>query len=175
MTSRELILYATPTGALAAACEQYFAAVDDVGATTAQAYPPHCTLTGFFHRSESRATQVIADLTAEICQAGRPPSGLVRIAGLRAIDGWVGLTLESPWLIELTESVITGQELAAGDDPLRPKDWLHLSLAYEVDDTAPYLALADHIVGTEAGDDLGNFSWEVAIWERIEPGRFLRH
>ena len=46
----ELILYATPTGPLADACAAYFGAVEP---TTAQTYPPHVTLTGFFHRRDA--------------------------------------------------------------------------------------------------------------------------
>ena len=48
MSRRELILYATPTGPLADACDRFFAAVESIGPTVAQTYPPHCTLTGFF-------------------------------------------------------------------------------------------------------------------------------
>jgi alpha-D-ribose 1-methylphosphonate 5-triphosphate diphosphatase len=50
---RELILYATPTRPLADQCNTFFEAAADLGPTSAQLYPPHCTLTGFFRRTHA--------------------------------------------------------------------------------------------------------------------------
>ena len=46
----DLIVYAHPTGELAAQLEQYFETSRDLfGANAAHKYPVHCSLTGFFH------------------------------------------------------------------------------------------------------------------------------
>ncbi|MDG2026150.1 MAG: hypothetical protein P8J50_03515 [Acidimicrobiales bacterium] len=50
MSRAELILYATPTGPLAEELDRLFAQFAERAPTTAQTYPPHCTLTGFFQR-----------------------------------------------------------------------------------------------------------------------------
>ena len=63
MTERELILYACPIGPLADDLDAYFSQVTArFGPTTAQTYPVHCTLTGFFRRRGERADEVLTHL-----------------------------------------------------------------------------------------------------------------
>ena len=167
----ELILYATPTGVLADACERYFAEATALGATTAQTYPPHCTLTGFFRRSPDRIS-VVADEVREVIGADPAvPDGEVRIVQLLQTDEWIGLELSSPWLEDLTRRFADVHAVKPGEDALRPKDWLHLSLAYGVDDLTPYRSLTDRcgLTSTLTG------SWEVALWERHSFSRWHRH
>ncbi|MEL7156343.1 MAG: hypothetical protein AAFN30_07065 [Actinomycetota bacterium] len=165
-----LILYATPTGALADACDRYFAACQGLAPTTAQTYPPHCTLTGFFHRPAERVAEVVAEVQGLIDHAGPVPARAVANTGLRCDDDWVGFELQSDWLQERTAEVTAVHRLHPGDDALRPKSWLHLSLAYGVDDLAPYRRLA-----IEHGlDHPPPGGWEVALWTRSASGAWNR-
>ena len=162
MKRRELILYATPTGELANTCARYFEAAASLGPTAAQGYPPHCTLTGFFHRAGERGEEV-ADEVADLLHAtGQPPAGAVTVRGPRRHDHWLGLELESDWLARVVAEFVDHHRLDPGDDRLRPKERLHLSLAYDVLDLDPYVELAD-------GFDFGagaDGPWQVALWER---------
>ena len=46
----EFIVYACPVGTLAGQLDLFFArSRAECGENAAHAYPPHCTLTGFFH------------------------------------------------------------------------------------------------------------------------------
>jgi ubiquitin-associated SH3 domain-containing protein len=170
MTRRELILYATPTGDLADACQRYFAAAAAIGPTAAQDYPPHCTLTGFFHRATDRAEQVIQELGGVIDSAGAVPDAAVEVGGPATIDSWVGLVVRSPWLADLAARIVASHQLLPGDDPLRPKDWLHLSLAYGERDITPYADLAHRLV-----DPSAPARWEIAVWERSAGQQWRRH
>lgn len=167
---RELILYAVPRGPLAAACDRYFEAATTLGATTAQAFPPHCTLTGFFRRSPKRADAVLAEIAAVVAAAGPVPSDAVSVVDLIRGDRWIGLELESPWLRSLTADVITAVDVRPGEDALRPKEWLHLSLAYGIDELAAHADLATEIVETGLPVE-----WDVAVWERSAGPRWVRH
>ncbi|MDH3680855.1 MAG: hypothetical protein OEV40_12990 [Acidimicrobiia bacterium] len=166
---RELILYATPTGPLAEACARYFRCASRLGTTEAQGYPPHCTLTGFFHRTPERVDEVVRETTSRLVAAGPVPDDAVIVKRLGASDAWVGLELSSSYLLRLTEELFVEHRLDAGDDPVRGKDWLHLSLAYGVDDLAPYGLLAESVV-----DPSAPAGWEVALWERRRDGTWRR-
>ncbi len=168
---RELILYATPTGELAEAIDRYFAEVDaSLGSTTAQAYPPHCTLTGFFRRSHAGAEAAIAAMGHRLDAAGPLPDDAVEVVGLTATAQWVGLQLRSPWLLSLTADLAAEDRPEPGDEALRLKDWLHLSLAYGVDDLDAHTALAKELV-----DPTRPVGWEVAVWERQANGSWIRN
>lgn len=156
----ELILYATPTGPLAQACAKYFS---DVAPTTAQAYPPHVTLTGFFHRRDPAAA---VDAASSIDAV--PPRS-VEVRGLICNDDWIGLEIGSVWLESVTASFAERTPPAVGEDDIRCKDWLHLSLAYGIAD------LAAHAARARAGiDPAAGVGWEVALWERLDGDRWTR-
>lgn len=169
---RELILYATPTGPLAEAVDRYEAAVRaDLASTTAQTYPPHCTLTGFFRRDDAGAGTAIGEMGRAIVEAGPVPDGAVEVVDLLVTDHWVGLELRSSWLIDLTTTIAAGHRPGPDDDPLRPKDWLHLSLAYGVvDDLTAHARLARRLI-----DPRLEVGWEVGLWERNHDGSWTRH
>lgn len=158
MTRRELILYATPVGPLADAVDAYFAAAEP---TTANDYPPHCTLTGFFHREPRRADEVAAELQGLVNSAGPVPVDGVIVRSLHVGPDWVGLELHSPFCEALTAHFIADHRLEVNDDALRPKDWLHLSLAYGADDLAAHAAMASAMI-----DPTLPCTWEVGLWER---------
>jgi ubiquitin-associated SH3 domain-containing protein len=170
MTRRELILYATPTGALAAACDRYFEAVATIGPTSAQHYPPHCTLTGFFRRTGPEAELAISEIGILIERAGPVPDGAVEVVELATRPGWIGLELRSSWLTETTADIAARIDSPPGTDPLRPKDWLHLSLAYGIDGLDAHAALAIDLI-----DPTAAAGWDVALWERSPDEGWIRH
>ena len=167
---RELILYATPSGPLGDQCNAYFAEAKRLGGTTAQTYPPHCTLTGFFRRTSTRAEGVITEMTELLTKAGSPPAAEVEVVGLRTTGDWVGIELRSLWLRRLTTRLIAAHRVGSGDDELRAKDWLHLSLAYGVEDLEPYAVAARRLM-----DPPTSAEWQLAIWERRADRSWVRH
>lgn len=168
MSLAELILYATPRGPLADALTALNEEISLTRATTAQSYPPHCTLTGFFHRRESEIERINDELRQALDDLGAMPPNAVEVAALHRRDDWVGLEIRSPWLTRLTERFVLLHSLAAGDDPLRLKDWLHLSIAYGSDDHQHAVA------ATRDFDEQQSVEWEVALWRRSADGRWQR-
>lgn len=167
--SCELILYATPSGPLADQCHRYFRAVEDCGSTTAQLYPPHCTLTGFFRRPAERRREIIAEVDTVLDEVGPVPVGEVEVSELRTEDDWVGLVLRSPWLEATTAEFKARHRLRDGDDPLRLKSWLHLSLAYGATNLAPHRRLANDMI-----DPAAEAVWSIALWQRHPGGAWSR-
>lgn len=164
--SRELILYATPTGPLAQCCSAYFEWAGNAP-TAAQEYPPHCTLTGFFRRGGPRADTLIERTKAIVAAAGPVPDDAVEVVSLLTTDEWVGLELRSPWMLALAAEVAGADQPVGAEDALRLKDWLHLSLAYGIED------LSDHATRARGSVDIElAVGWEVALWERhhTQPG-----
>lgn len=161
MSRAELIIYATPTGPLADALADLFAELARRAPTTAQTYPPHCTLTGFFRRDRREIDRIRAEVTDAVATT---PPGSVTINQLRATDTWVGLELTSPWLLAFTAAFVDVHRLGPGDDPLRPKDWLHLSIAYGEGDLAAAAPIATTL---DLDQPVG---WEIGLWEREPDG-----
>jgi hypothetical protein len=157
----DLILYAVPTGELAA----QLAACSDGLATEAQRYPAHCTLTGFFHDADvERYVQAAASVVAPTT---------VDVVGLRADDGWVGLELHSTDLLALTDRFAT----AVGDpgsrgDAIRAKSWLHVSIAYG-HDAAEHDALADR--ARALVDPTAACGWDLRLYERLAGDEWITH
>ncbi len=174
-TPLELILYATPTGPLAAACERFWRAADQgPGPTLAQTYPPHASLTGFFRRSAERLPSLIENIEEAIDGASPRSAHPIAVMGLVAHESWLGLQLESPWLDRFIQVICLLAEPVADEDALRPKDWLHLSLAYGKEEPRPdidaYYDLAEPIV--DPGLDAG---WNLDLWERRPNGSWHCH
>ncbi len=164
---RELILYATPVGPLASACREFF---DASTPTTAHTYPPHVTLTGFFRRGQARADEMVELAREVIADAGPPPAGSVEVVDLLARPDWVGLEVSSVWLTDLASRFAGTDVAGAEEDAIRLKTWLHLSLAYGVDDLSAHAAAAHELV-----DPSLPVEWEVALWERLSAGHWERH
>lgn len=169
---RELILYATPTGELAEQCDRLFEEATRIGPTEAQTYPPHCTLTGFFHRRRERADEIAAQLQQRLADLAVPHRA-VEVVALRCGTEWIGLELRSTWLESTTRELFADHALDADDDPIRVKTDLHLSLAYDLvplrrdlsrdpsRDLAPYARCSVELV-----DPAADAGWELALWER---------
>lgn len=167
----ELILYATPTGPLADAVGELFAwsTAPPIIATTAQTYPPHVTLTGFFHRTAARAVEIERGTAAWCAATGPVPADAVRVTELRNTTEWCGLVIESPWLLDATATWMRGQRVAPDEDALRPKDWLHLSLAYGDGPVAEVAGAAVASIDPELPA-----RWELGLWERDTDGGWRR-
>ncbi len=171
---RELILYATPEGELGRQCRRYFeVAAAEIGPTTAQTYPPHVTLTGFFRRADPRADEVVAEMLEVVRDHGPPPPDSIEAEHHRA-DDWVGLAVRSPWLEGVTARVVAGHRLEPGDDALRPKSWLHLSLAYGRLPDGTTLDRYRHLA-SDLVDPAAPGPWAVSLWERRDDGSWVDH
>jgi hypothetical protein len=160
----ELILYTVPTGPLAEAIDAFFAEVA-TRPTKAQAFPPHCTLTGFFHDDAEAIRRYVA--AAE--RVARPICVDVE---LRATTEWIGLELRSPALQQVTLDFADAvASVETRRDAIRPKDWLHLSLAYGHDDgeTSHLTHLATKLV-----DPAADVDWELRLYER-RNGDWITH
>ena len=164
MSKDELILYATPTGAFADACERYWAVLDALGSpTTAQTYPPHCTLTGFFHRALTDVPRVVGEVAAMSKRIG---DLVVSRAQLDVIADWVGFVLESRFFEAAIEEFVSSHVLGEGDDPIRAKSWLHLSLSYgQGADPERHRAEAERIF-----EGVVPTSWSLDLWRRRSDG-----
>ena len=161
----ELILYAVPVGPVADAIDRYFVAVAD-HPTTAQSFPPHCTLTGFFH---DLPESIPAYLTAA---AGAALPADVEVVELHDAGDWIGLELKSPDLLAITADVAErSRSISTRTDDIRLKDWLHVSLAYG-HDAAEHDRLAR--LASELVDPSADVDWELRLYSR-EGGSWTVH
>ena len=108
-------------------------------------------------------------MNAQIAAAGAVPAGAVEFSVSTDEPDWLGLHVTSPWLIDLTRALVEQHRSEADDDELRPKDQLHLSLAYGASGSHPTLrrhaALARALI-----DAAAPVGWEAALWERERVG-----
>ena len=191
MERAELILYATPTGQLADQCARYFRDARRLGPTEAQTYPPHCSLTGFFRRRPGAIAAATAELVTTLAAhgigaEGRVEADEVHLDGVLTRGDWVGIGLRSARLERITAdfAAVHRHDPAAGDDPIRLKSWLHLSLAYgevlpagpppptagePLPSVEPYRRLAATLIDPTLRTD-----WEVSLWQRHADGRWQR-
>lgn len=173
-TPTELIVYACPRGELAAQVERFYAASRErFGPNSAHAYPPHITLTGFFHDDDAAVPLYSAALAAALAEAlARRPEGAVLVAALATEELFHGLLIDSPWL----EALAVGFHARAASptlrDGVRPKTNLHLSLAYGFSPgQGPALgALARAMV-----DPAAPTSWVIRLYERTPDGGWVAH
>lgn len=169
-----LILYACPTGTLAAQLDIYFARSRALcGPNAAHAYPPHITLTGFFHDDAAAIPTYVAALEAALDRA-RPtqPAPPLRITKMALEAEWHGLVVVSPWLAALTADFAANAHSPTRRAALRLKDWLHLSLAYQfAPENGPALAqlAAAHVDPHAPG------GWELRLYERLPDGNWTCH
>ncbi|MBD2464147.1 hypothetical protein H6G89_24400 [Oscillatoria sp. FACHB-1407] len=130
--SSQFIIYACPIGELAHQLEQYFDhSLRLCGRNTAHNYMPHCTLTGFFRDDETAIPVYLEAIAQSLRQASPPPDPVITITGMTFHPNWHGLELQSDWVKQLIQQVAQRVVSPTRAEPLRLKDWLHLSLAYE--------------------------------------------
>lgn len=160
----ELILYACPTRELAKEIDEVFIKLAD-RPTTAQRYPPHCSLTGFFHDDTHAVPVYVQAAEAAVGAAvAANRSVAVEVVALRTEVTWIGLEIRSPDLQALaTDFARRVADVPTRVDDIRLKDWLHVSLAYghQPDE---HDELAELITGRV--DPLADVGWELRLYER---------
>lgn len=170
----ELILYACPLGPLAAQLDDYYTeSFQRCGENAAHRYMPHCTLTGFFHDHPASIPFYIQTLDTLIHQNPLPQEEpLIKIVQLLFEPQFHGLQLESPWLLTFVSEFIGMAESATRTDTIRPKTWLHLSLAYEFPGTNhPTL----QCLAEERVDITAPVGWELRFYERHTDNSWTLH
>lgn len=173
-TPARLILYACPVGELAAQVEAFYAASRErFGPNSAHAYPPHVTLTGFFH-DDAAAVPLYAAALAGAAAAARaqPPERPVVVTELATTEEFHGLLIASPWLEALAADFAARAASPSRRDALRLKTWLHLSLAYGFrHHDGPALGeLARAMVDPQAPVE-----WQLRLYERLPDGGWAVH
>lgn len=156
-----LIVYAVPLGPLGEQLEAYWHRVAPIRPNAALEYPPHCTVTGFFHRRPAAIAEVVEALERVVADEGG--AVVAPVVSRMVLEGnWFGLVLEAPALVDLAERFARLAPTGPDDDPVRPKADLHLSLAYEfAPERADELgALAALIVRPDA-----SAHWELRLYE----------
>ena len=170
----ELIVYTCPTGPLADQIAAFYqTSLAQHGPNSAHTYPPHITLTGFFHDDAASVDLYRAALSAALSQALpiMPPSPIA-ISGLLLRPDFLGLTIESLWLRALTADFAVKASSPTRRDAIRLKDWLHLSLAYSfaAEQFQPLKALALAMI-----DPATPVVWELRLYERQPAAQWLCH
>lgn len=161
----QLILYACPTGELADQLDGYFTlSRTRYGENAAHHYMPHCTLTGFFHDVPSTISFYTEQLDVLLsAMRSTEPQPVISMTGISFNPNFHGIELESPWLRELVERFIQRSATPSRTEPIRKKDWLHLSLAYEfpAEQQTPLKTLAEAMIHLDAA-----VSWQLRFYER---------
>lgn len=193
----QLILYACPVGPLAQQIDAYLDKSKRLcGANAAHAYMPHCTLTGFFVDSGcaewavsdaelEKASQTIAyyiDALEKVLTdykqslknnlAPAEPAPKIQIEQLMFRPDWHGLPLRADWLKPLVAAFADRANSPTLQAPLRLKDWLHVSLAYDFQpEHAPVLKqLADELIDISA-----EVAWELRFYQRSHNNTWKCH
>lgn len=170
----QFILYACPEGPLAEQIKAYLErSAATCGTNAAHQYMPHCTLTGFFEDVVDQAT-AYGDLLNRLLTDALPscPHPVITPSMLRFQPNWHGLELESPWLHQLA---LQFRDRRVGDSarsPIRPKSWLHLSLAYDFspDQDARLRQLAETDVNPDSP-----VTWSLRFYERRPGNQWICH
>jgi hypothetical protein len=170
----ELIVYACPTGALAEAVARFYAASQArFGPNSAHAYPPHITLTGFFHDDHAAIPIYRAALAAAHAEAmAQRPAQPVTITELALTAEFHGLLIASPWLEALAADFAGRAHSPTRRDALRLKSWLHLSLAYNF---RPEHRAALGDLARAMVDPAATVGWELRLYERLPDGGWVIH
>ena len=170
----ELILYACPRGALADQVDAYMRrAAQRFGRNAAHAFPPHITLTGFFHDIAEAVPHYVECCAEVIDHPVEALSPKINVVGSLFRPDFHGLLIESSWAQQVVAEFATRATASrTRTDDIRPKDRLHLSLAYE-------FAAEDHeglkALATELVDPRADVAWEVRLYERRPARQWKQH
>jgi ubiquitin-associated SH3 domain-containing protein len=167
----DLIVYACPTGELATQLNAFFArSRAEIGPNAAHRYPPHITLTGFFHDTPSSIPNYVTALREALAAA--PRLAAIHVTGAMYEPHFYGLLIESPWLQNVTKAFAYLANSSTRADAIRLKDWLHLSLAYEFqpEQAKPLQAIARAMVDVTAPA-----GWELRLYERFGRDEWRCH
>lgn len=170
----KLIVYACPVGELAEQIKTYFDKSRlTCGPNTAHRYMPHCTLTGFFEDTTRSVPKYTQKLERSLKRMRRSqPDPPLEVTDLNFRDDWHGLELSSERLRKLILDFVCTATSPTRKTPLRPKDWLHLSLAYGFvpDQAAALQSLAEDLV-----DPRSPVGWELRFYQQNPDASWLCH
>lgn len=171
--SSQFIVYACPVGELAEQLDTYFEqSLRLCGRNAAHHYMPHCTLTGFFQDDEAAVAIYQKAIAQALKQAPPPPDPVITITGMTFRPDWHGLELQSDWLKTLIKTIAHLAESPTRQEPLRLKDWLHLSLAYEF---APEHAKKLTHLAQSYVDVRSPVQWELRFYQRHSDHTWTCH
>lgn len=161
----KFIVYACPVGELADQLETYFSKSRvTCGPNTAHQYMPHCTLTGFFADVTGSVPQYTQALERSLKRYRRSqPTPPLAVTDLTFRPDWHGLELSSEWLKKLILDFVCTATSPTRKSPLRPKDWLHLSLAYgfAADQADLLKTLAQDVI-----NPISPVDWELRFYQQ---------
>ncbi|MDB9526649.1 hypothetical protein PN498_11660 [Oscillatoria sp. CS-180] len=170
----KFIVYACPTGELAEQLKTYFdKSRMAYGPNMAHQYMPHCTLTGFFEDVPGAVPRYTQKLERSLKRLRRSqPEPVIDVKDLVFRADWHGLELSSEWLRKLILDFVCTATSATRKTPLRPKDWLHLSLAYDFvsEQSDDLKALAVNLVDPQAPVD-----WELRFYQHNPDKSWICH
>lgn len=170
----KFIVYACPVGELAKQLETYFEKSRLMcGHNSAHDYMPHCTLTGFFDEQPGAAPAYTQRLERSYKRLRRSqPDPVITVKELSIRPDWHGIELESEWLKKVMVDFACTATSPTRSSPLRLKDWLHLSLAYNFQaDQAETLEILAHDL-IEPGAPV---AWELRFYQRNPDKSWLCH
>lgn len=170
----KFILYACPVGPLANQIDAYFERSQQrCGPNAAHAYMPHCTLTGFFEDETGAAQKYVESITKSLADFRmHTPQLPIKIQQLSFQENWHGLVLKAETLKTWVEQFAAIAHSPTRATPLRLKDWLHLSLAY---DFSPQHATELEEIAKALIDLTAAVQWELRFYQRAEGNRWKVH
>ena len=170
----KFIVYACPVGELANQLDTYFAKSRLMcGPNSAHSYMPHCTLTGFFEEQTVAVPAYVQKLERSYKRLQRSrPQPVVEIKGFSFRSDWHGLELESNWLKKVMVDFACTATSPTRTSPIRLKEWLHLSLAYDFpgDQSDTLAMLAQDLI-----DPTTPVCWELRFYQRNPDNRWVCH
>ena len=170
----KFIVYACPVGELADQLETYFQESRRLcGTNTAHRYMPHCTLTGFFDDELTTVPLYLQCLEQAYLKAlPSRPDPVIRIADMQFQPDWHGFELESDWIKRLIADFIKNANSSPRREPLRLKEWLHLSFAYDFlpQNYRTLVRIAQKIINPQAA-----VRWELRFYERHQDWTWTCH
>ncbi|MEM9541710.1 MAG: hypothetical protein AAGA60_19715 [Cyanobacteria bacterium P01_E01_bin.42] len=173
MTTNNFIVYACPVGELNRQIELYLQkSQESCGKNRAHLYMPHCTLTGFFPDEQGAILLYVQALEQAYQQTKKANISLdVRLKNLIFHPDWHGLEIDAPGLQKLIQTFMKLADSPMRSQEIRPKEWLHLSFAYEFDrkHRETLIQLAEEI------DPFAPVTWELRFYQRHEDSSWTCH
>lgn len=162
MTTATFIVYACPVGELNQQIETYFLKSRmECGENAAHKYMPHCTLTGFFEDEISTINLYCQALKTAYKNCKMPLE--IEIVAMLLKTKWQGLQLQGENLKTAIAHFAQIAQSPTQKEPIRLKDWLHLSLAYSypAEHQEKLAQLATEIIDIQAPVE-----WELRFYQR---------
>ncbi|MDJ0707581.1 MAG: hypothetical protein QNJ46_30260 [Leptolyngbyaceae cyanobacterium MO_188.B28] len=170
----KFIVYACPLGELADQINTYFEkSLFFCNANAAHNYMPHCTLTGFFEEETCSIplyTQTLKRSLNRLLQTC--PDPVIDITDMVFRADWHGLELQSPWLKKVMIDFVATALSPTRHEPIRLKQQLHLSLAYEFQTKhrETLIQLAQKEINPQAA-----VKWELRFYQRHPDNSWTCH